>query len=394
MATRRPAESPSPAESGPAAPSTAQGALDELELRAWLRLALTDGVGPRTARDLLGAFGLPGAIFEASGKALARVVGEPIARALQAAAASDLTVAIDRSMRWLQSDADRSLLTLADPDYPPQLLELTDPPPLLFLQGRRHLLGRPALAIVGSRSASRQGEANAEAFAAHLAGCGLTIVSGLALGIDAAAHRGALESEAGTVAVLGTGIDIVYPASNRALAARIAQVGLLLSEYPLGTAAVAHHFPRRNRVIAALARGVLVVEAALHSGSLITARLAAELGREVMAIPGSIHSPLTRGCHRLIRDGARLVESAQDVLEELRMNTGHEPRLPAAAPDASESRDAPVLQAMGDDPVDLDTLARRTGLAPGLLSARLLELELTQDVERLGGNAYQRLRLR
>jgi DNA processing protein len=366
--------------------------MDEFEQRAWLRLALLEGVSARTVRELLAAFGLPGAIFEAPSAALARVAGDPVARALQAQSAPDVTDAVERSMRWLQSDASRSLLTLADSDYPPQLLELSDPPPLLYLQGRRDLLGRPALAIVGSRNASRQGEANAEAFAAHLGGCGLTIVSGLALGIDAAAHRGALDGEAGTVAVLGTGIDVVYPASNRALTARIAQRGLLLSEYPLGTAAIAHHFPRRNRIIAALARGVLVVEAALHSGSLITARLAAELGREVMAIPGSIHSPVTRGCHRLIRDGARLVESAQDVLEELRMNSSHGSRPAPDAPATVDAPDASLLQAMGHDPVDLDTLAQRTGLPPGPLSARLLELELTQDVERLGGNSYQRLR--
>jgi len=373
-----------------AAPSTAPGAMDEFEQRAWLRLSQLDGVGARAVRDLLGAFGLPGAVFEATYASLARVAGADVARAIQAQAAPALTDAVERSMRWLQSDASRSLLTLADSDYPPSLLELSDPPPLLYLQGRRHLLGRPALAIVGSRSASRQGEANAEAFAAHLAGCGLTIVSGLALGIDSAAHRGALESEAGTIAVLGTGIDIVYPASNHALAARIAQRGLLMSEYPLGAGAIAHHFPRRNRIIAALARGVLVVEAALHSGSLITAHLAAELGREVMAIPGSIHSPVARGCHRLIRDGARLVESGQDVLEELRVNPVARPAPQAAA--ETGPPDAVLLQAMGYDPVDLDTLAQRTGLATGLLSALLLDLELTQDVERLAGNSYQRLR--
>jgi DNA processing protein len=227
-------------------------------------------------------------------------------------------------------------------------------------------------------------------------------VSGLARGIDSAAHRGALGAalgaapgaemggEASTIAVLGTGADIVYPTSNRALAGRIAQQGLLVSEYPLGTPAIPHNFPRRNRLIAAAALGVLVVEAALPSGSLITARLAGELGREVMAIPGSIHSPLARGCHRLIRDGARLVESAQDVLQELQMENMQLP--PADSSDRAPAHEADLLQAVGFDPVDLDTLAQRTGLAPGLLSARLLELELTQDVERLAGNCYQRLR--
>jgi DNA processing protein len=371
--------------------------MDNAEQRAWLQLSLTEGVGPRAARDLLSAFGLPGAIFEAGHPMLSRVAGEAVASALLKPQGTD---AIDRALAWLVADASRSLITLADADYPPLLLELADPPPLLYLHGRRELLGRPALAIVGSRSASRQGEANAEAFASHLAGCGLTIVSGLARGIDAAAHRGALDNDAATIAVLGTGIDIAYPASNRALADRIAEHGLLVSEYPLGTPAVPHNFPRRNRLIAAAARGVLVVEAALHSGSLITARLAAELGREVMAIPGSIHAPVARGCHRLIRDGARLVESAQDVLEELRIDALEcavqrptiGPTIAANSSDCASPGDAMLLQAIGYDPVDLDTLAQRTGLAPGSLSARLLQLELTQDVERLAGNCYQRLR--
>lgn len=365
--------------------------IDHVEQRAWLRLSLTQGAGPRAARDLLSAFGLPGAIFAASHAALERVAGEAVASALLA---PEPVSAVDRALAWLRADASRSLLTLADADYPPPLLALADPPPLLYLQGRRDLLSRPALAIVGSRSATRQGEANAEAFAAHLAGYGLSIVSGLARGIDSAAHRGALEAEASTIAVLGTGADIVYPTSNRPLAARISRHGLLVSEYPLGTAGVGHNFPRRNRLIAAVARGVLVVEAALHSGSLITARVAAELGREVMAIPGSIHSPVARGCHQLIREGARLVESAQDVLEELRMDALPRPAPAADAPDRPGQRDATLLQAIGFDPVDLDTLAQRTGLEPGPLSARLLELELTQDVERLAGNCYQRLRRR
>lgn len=344
---------------------------------------------------LLSAFGLPESVFAAGLQRIAAVVGDTLAASLLAPEPAE---AIGRALAWLAADPGRSLLTLADPDYPQPLLQLSDPPLLLYLYGRRELLGRPALAIVGSRSATRQGEINAEAFAAHLCACGLTIVSGLARGIDAAAHRGALAcaAEAGTIAVLGTGADAVYPASNRELAARIAQHGLLLSEYPLGMPAVAHNFPRRNRLIAAASLGVLVVEAAPHSGSLITAKVAAELGREVMAIPGSIHSPVARGCHRLIRDGARLVESAHDVLEELGMDRLVPPqrdaadRRPGEAPPGTTA--ATVLQAMGHDPVDLDTLAKRTGFAPGPLAACLLELEMTQDIERLAGNSYQRLR--
>jgi DNA processing protein len=361
--------------------------MQDAERRAWLRLSLTEGVAPGAARDLLTAFGLPAAIFESGHAAVARVAGEAVAAALLSVEPSD---AIERAVAWLDSDTSRSLITLADADYPASLLHLTDPPPLLYLQGRRELLNRPALAIVGSRNASRQGEANAEAFASHLAGCGLTIVSGLARGIDSAAHRGALAADAATIAVLGTGADIVYPLSNRALAASVAQRGLLVSEYPLGTPAIPHNFPRRNRLIAAAAHGVLIVEAALASGSLITARLAAELGREVMAIPGSIHSPLARGCHQLIREGARLVESAQDVLQELQLQTLRLP--PSASSDRATTKEPDLLKAVGFDPVDLDTLAQRTGLAPGPLSARLLELELAQDIERLAGNCYQRLR--
>jgi len=366
--------------------------MDAAERAAWLRLTLTPDIGPRTARTLLAAFGLPQAIFAAGREALARHVPQPLASVIAAAAAAEIAAAVRAAERWLSLDPAHALVTLADEDYPPLLLATADPPPLLFAAGRRELLGRSALAIVGSRSATQQGAANAEAFAQHLARAGLTIVSGLALGIDAAAHRGALRAiddgaESSTIAVLGTGVDVVYPASNRALFDAVRDRGLLLSEFALGTPGIAHNFPRRNRVIAGLARGVLVVEAALRSGSLITARLAAEAGREVFAIPGSIHSPTARGCHRLIRDGAKLVESAQDVLDELRID--------ARAVEARRPRPAAhgeLLAALGYDPVDLDTLAVRTGRDAAGLSAALLELELEQQVERLPGNRYQRLR--
>ena len=236
-------------------------------------------------------------------------------------------------------------------------------------------------------------ERNAEDFARVLSGAGLTIVSGLALGIDAAAHEGGLRGPGSTIAVVGNGVDIVYPARNRDLAHRIAAHGLIVSEFHLGTPSIAHHFPRRNRIISALSRGVLVVEAAVHSGSLITARLAAEQGRDVFAIPGSIHSPVAKGCHALIKQGAKLVESAQDVLEELGPvaappAAAAAPGQPAAAPAAAPSDD-PVLHALGFDPCDTDTLAQRSGCAVGMVSARLLELELAGEVERLPGGAYQ-----
>ena len=376
------------------------------ERAAWLRLSLTPGVGPVTARRLLEAFGLPDAIFAASARTLTPLAGEPLARILAAPATDAQLTAIAATAHWLAQSPSHHLVTLADAAYPSGLLAMTDPPPLLYAIGRLELLAQPTLAIVGSRSATQQGAATAESFAAGLARAGLSIVSGLALGIDAAAHRGALKAAAegargSTVAVVGTGIDIVYPSSNRALTEQLRRQGLVLSELPLGTPAVAHNFPRRNRLIAGLSRGVLVVEAAVHSGSLITARLAAEQGREVFAIPGSIHSPVAKGCHRLIKDGAKLVESVQDILEELRVDTA-----PARTPDrqpAGEGRDAPVgnelpelqrrvLDALGHDPVGLDQLCERAGCAAGDLSAALLELELAQHVERLPGNRYQRLR--
>jgi DNA processing protein len=362
------------------------------ERAAWLRLTLTPEVGPRTARMLLAAYGLPQAIFTAGRASLLQHLPEALAATLAAPASAEVAAGIRAAERWLALDPANAMLTLADGEYPASLLSTADPPPVLFAVGRCELLRRPALAIVGSRSATQQGAANAEAFARHLARAGLTIVSGMALGVDAAAHRGALKAlddgaDASTIAVLGTGVDVVYPASNRALYDAIRSRGLLLSEFALGTPGIAHNFPRRNRIISGLARGVLVVEAALRSGSLITARLAADGGREVFAVPGSIHSPTARGCHRLIKDGAKLVESAQDILDELRIDARvAESRAPRPA--AHEA----LLAALGFDPVDLDTLAARTGRDAGGLTAELLELELAQDVERLPGNRYQRLR--
>jgi DNA processing protein len=367
--------------------------MDAAERAAWLRLTLTPDVGPRTARALLAAFGLPTAIFEAGVAALGKHVPERLARTLAAEPDTALRAAIQATEDWLARDPSHALLTLADAEYPQALLAIADPPPLLFAIGRRELLNRPAFAIVGSRSATRQGEASAEAFAQALSRAGLTIASGLALGIDAAAHRGALksESDASTIAVVGTGVDVIYPATQKALALEIRRRGVVISEFPLGTPGIAYNFPRRNRLIAGLARGVLVVEAALRSGSLITARLAADAGREVFAVPGSIHSPLAKGCHRLIKEGAKLAESAQDVLEELRLAPAGVPTAaaPAAAPTPAQ---AALLDALGFDPVDLDALAARTGRDAGGLTADLLELELAQHVERLPGNRYQRLR--
>ncbi len=361
------------------------------ELAAWLRLLHTPGVGRESARKLLSAFGSPEAVLAASGSARRQVVGTRLATALDAAPES-WPALVDTTWHWLQAEADapRSVVTLGDPHYPARLLETADPPLLLYAQGQLESLASDMLAIVGSRHPTPQGVANARAFAQHLSQAGHCIVSGLALGIDAAAHAGALEGAAGSIAVVGTGLDSVYPKRNAALAQRIVGHGLMLSEFALGTPPLAENFPQRNRIIAGLSRGTLVVEAALQSGSLITARLAAEAGREVFAIPGSIHSPQSRGCHALIRQGAKLVESVQDVLDELPPTaTGH-PTDATPAPAGAAASDA-LLDAMGFDPVSLDALVARTGWPPQDLNIRLLDLELDGSVARLPGQLFQRL---
>ncbi|WP_310449409.1 DNA-processing protein DprA [Sulfuritalea sp.] len=359
-----------------------------MELAAWLRLTLVPGVGGEARRALLKAFGLPQAIFAASPRALSAIV-DPVAA--ERLLGHECSAEIDAALDWAASPGNR-LLTLADADYPQSLLSSDDPPILLYAKGDTRLLNRPMLAVVGSRNATAQGERDAEAFARALGEAGLTIVSGLALGIDAAAHRGALPTPAGTVAVIGTGADRLYPAKNEALARRIAEKGVVLSEFALGTPALASNFPRRNRIIAGLGLGCLVVEAALKSGSLITARLAAESGREVFAIPGSIHSPLSRGCHQLIRQGAKLVEAAQDILEELRWESAS--AAPAAADRVSVTQggsEEQVLAVLGDAPCALDTLSARSGLTPADLLAMLLPMELAGRVAQLPGGLYQRL---
>ncbi len=350
-------------------------------LEAWLTLCLTPGLGAATIRRLLKEFGLPENVLAADRAALARQAGTEAATALVKGVAS---AAVERALEWA-SKPRHQIITLADATYPRLLLEIADPPPLLYADGEVSLLERSALAIVGSRNGTAQGQRNAEAFAKAFSQGGLTIVSGLALGIDAAAHRGGLAGEGSTIAVLGTGIDIVYPQSNAPLFRQVAESGLLLSEYPVGTPSIGHNFPRRNRLISGLARGCLVVEAALDSGSLITARLATEQGREVFAIPGSIHSPLSKGCHALIKDGAKLVDSAQDVLAELG-NWRYASTLPAQLGAAGG-----LLEHMGFDPVDIDALCARAGLPAERIAAELLRLELDGLVATLPGGRYQRL---
>ena len=354
-------------------------------LASWLQLTLTPGLGAAAVRGLLKQFGLPEIILSASRAQLESAAGPVAAQLLNPAA---IAPAIERALRWSE-EPGHAVVTLADATYPRLLLEIPDPPPLLYATGRLELLARPALAVVGSRNATAQGVRDAEQFAKSFSAAGLTIVSGLALGIDAAAHRGGLAAEGSTIAVLGTGVDVVYPRQNADLASRIAQAGLLLSEFPLGTHGAAQNFPRRNRLISGLSQGCLVVEAALASGSLITARAAAEQGREVFALPGSIHSPLSKGNHALIKQGAKLVESAEDVLAELTAfrRTGFASTRTAAATEAPDA----LLQHMGFDPVDLDSLCVRAGLSAEQVSAELLSLELAGRVATLPGGLYQRL---
>ena len=360
---------------------------DSAELAAWLRLCLVPGIGPERQRNLLAVFGLPQRIFVADRSALEQVIGAKLADALLD---TDNRAQIERALAWADVPGN-AILCLADPAYPQALLQTADPPSLLYVKGNVELLNRPALAVVGARNATPQGIQNAEIFSRSLSDAGLTIISGLALGIDAAAHNGALGRAGSTIAVVGTGADRIYPARNASLAREIAESGVIVSEFPLGMPPSAHNFPRRNRIISGMARGVLVVEAAVESGSLITARLAAEQGREVLAIPGSIHSPLSRGCHKLIKQGAKLVESAQDVLEEMRWQSDR--AIPESLANDSGSGDehGEILVQMGFDPVDPDTLQGRSGLTPDALFAILTMLELDGRVVRLPGNRFQRI---
>ena len=402
------------------------------ELSAWLRLSLTQGIGNATARKLLSAFGLPEAIFKQPAAALLQVVSTAQATALRGEPA-ELQALVETTWTWLNDDspgsARRQIVVLGDSDYPPSLLTMEDPPLMLYLLGAGTLKANSlltqysiagtsiksiaqllsdraplSLAMVGSRNPTPQGSVNARQFAKTFAQSGLTVVSGLALGIDGAAHEGALEGAAlnpadlVTIAVVGTGLDRVYPRAHRDLAHRITQHGLLVSEYPLGTPPLTANFPKRNRLIAGLTQGTLVVEAALKSGSLITARLTVEQGKEVFAIPGSIHSSQSRGCHSLIKQGAKLVESAMDVLEELKLDVGT--ALIAPKQDVNEnttdtrapaSADPLLWEYLGFDPVSLDALQARSGLDTATLQAQLMTLELEGQVARLPGGLFQRL---
>lgn len=349
-------------------------------LAAWLRLAHTPGVGRVSVHLLLEHFHTAQAILDGSLAELCSLVSRNKALALKSPLPPAARAAVDAALAWAGQGCHHILFP-RDGRYPHQLLQLPDPPLVLYCIGRTELLSQRALAIVGSRNATLQGKANARAFAQSLSEAGVTIVSGLAAGIDAAAHEGGLRGVGSTVAIVGTGADRIYPARNRDLAHAIAQQGCIVSEYALGTPPVSDNFPRRNRLISGVATGVLVVEAARESGSLITARLAIEQGRDVFAVPGSIHSPLAKGCHYLIKEGAKLAECAADVLEELR---------PGPLADLAAPGDG-LLAAMGCDPVDCDTLAALPGMSVTALATGLLQLELAGHVQRLPGGLFQRV---
>lgn len=351
-----------------------------MDAAGWIALGAIEGLGGESYRRLLSEFGDPEIVLKAGKADLSRVVDHALA--LRIVNGPDRAL-VEKALKWLENPSC-GIVTLADEDYPRLLLDVPDPPPFLYFKGNRALLRKRALAVVGSRNATPQGMENARNFSRVLSDAGLCIVSGLAHGIDASAHEGGLAGSSSSIAVIGTGMDIRYPSGNSVLAQRLEDDGLVISEFPLGTPPLAGNFPRRNRIISGLCLGCLVVEAGIRSGSLITARYALEQGREVFAIPGSIHSPLSKGPHRLIKQGAKLVESAQDILEELNLPSYDPPEGSAPLLDA-------LLEAMGFDPADQDKLSERTGLSPQAVSARLLELEMAGIVRKMPGGMYQRL---
>ncbi len=364
-----------------------EGAYSEelVEKSLWIALSSIHGIGSQTFCQLLKTFGNPSNIFDASYSQLKEVVSDAIAAEITKGVNHE---ALSDSLRWL-SQPNNHLVTLADTQYPQALLEITDPPAFLYAKGNLALLNQPSIAIVGSRNASVQGEKNAEAFAQGLSEYGLCIVSGLALGIDGAAHRGALKAKGSTIAVVGTGLDIVYPAKHRDLAHQIVEHGLIISEFALSTPSKPQNFPKRNRIISGLSLGCLVVEANLQSGSQITARLSAEQGREVFAIPGSIHSPMSKGCHQLIKQGAILVDSLQDIVEELDLSK-QDSNISEASSDEIKTNHA-MLTLMGYEPIALENLVNLSGLTVSEVSSMLMLLELEGSVASLAGGKYQKI---
>ncbi|MBO7381263.1 MAG: DNA-processing protein DprA [Neisseriaceae bacterium] len=372
------------------------------DLYRYLTVALTPYVGPMSFAMLMKRLGTIDAILSATADELKPCL-EQADKALPVLLNKTAEKSAEYAMAWLEKGQNRSILTLLDADYPMSLAQGMRPPPVLFLHGNIQLLQQPKIAIVGSRKATPQAVQIAKQFGQNLSEHGITVVSGFADGIDAAAHQGALKGKNSTIGVLGTGIDIVYPAKNQDLAVEMSQKGLLLSEFPLNTTPVAKNFPRRNRLIAALGVGTVVIEAAERSGSLITARLAGELGRDVMAVPGSIFNPQSAGCHKLIRDGATLVTSVADILAECehallafrqpeKINRSNPKEQSSTLPEPVDNNEKNrILQAMGFDPIHPDTLAQHLQMHPANLYAILLDLELDGIVATTSNGFYQRL---
>jgi DNA processing protein len=351
------------------------------DLAAWLTLSQISGLGNESLRRLLHAFGSPNLILSATTSELKQVVKPAVANAI---ANQSVNEYLSLTSQWLD-DSNNHIVTLGDSNYPKALLNIADPPFILYIKGRLDLLDHSSFAIVGSRNASTQGLRNAETFAQIISEADLTIVSGMAQGIDTGAHIGGLRGKGSSLAVVGTGLDKVYPSVNRGLAHQLADQGTIISEFSLGTPPLAHNFPRRNRIISGLSLGCLVVEASLQSGSLITARMALEQNRDVFAIPGSIHLPQAKGCHALIKQGAKLVENPADILDELSWYSS-ESKL-TLHPEVNH----PLYLHLGFDPIDLDSLSLRSGLTIEDLSAILLQLELDGQVTTLAGGMYQRI---
>lgn len=356
------------------------------ELSYWLRLYFTYGVGPATFLKLLQHFGSVESIYQSNAHTISGLVGAGVAKAIFA---NDYHSEIERAFQWRDANPKvRHIITLKDSVYPISLAQIAQPPVVLFAEGNIELLEKNKIAIVGTRHPTQTGIDNARSFAMSLAEHDLTIVSGLAAGVDRYAHEGALNAKSGgsTIAVVGTGIDMVYPASNRALFNQVRERGLILSEFPLGTPPISNNFPRRNRIVVGLSSACLVIESTIDGGSMISADFALEMGREILAIPGSIHNPMARGCHKLIKSGAKLCENVHDVLDEIKIQIRHN----SIHQQVSETED-PVLRAMGHDPITVDSICAKLQVDFSELCGKLLELELDEQIVDCGGGRYQRV---
>jgi DNA processing protein len=374
------------------------------ELESWISLWRVKGIGPKNFQKLLSFFGSPAAVFESNTSKIQQAgISQKLANSIYEQKNADATNA---DIEWLNASEKHHIITIECPQYPKLLKQISDPPYLLYIHGNLDIINDPQIAIVGSRNPTQSGISSAYEFSKYLSSTGLCITSGLALGVDGMAHQGAIDTNAPTIAVIATGIDRVYPAKHRELAHKIVEKGAIISEFCIGTHPDSRNFPRRNRIISGLSYGTLVVEAAQKSGSLITARLAGEQNREVFAIPGSIHNPLARGCHQLIRQGAKLVETGQDIMEEMASvieidslsNTVITTQLPAIDANQGNSQDElddeylQLLDQMGFDPVPIDELVIKTGFTTESISAMLLMLELQNYVASTGSGTYMRLK--